>query len=88
MTAVLGTRSPGTVFKRINALLHFYRWHVVHSDQDFLPLNEEAAWEYVRYLHLSAAAPTKATSFVQALRFVHFILHVDGAELVFQAGAC
>ena len=83
LLAVLGTRSPGTVIKRINALLHFYRWHVVNSDQDFLPLNEAAAWEYVRHLQLSGAAPTKAMSFVQALRFSHFILHVDGAESCF-----
>lgn len=81
LLAILGTRSPGTVIKRVNSLLHFYRWACVEDVGDFLPFKEEIIWAYVRHLHTSNAAPTKATSFVQALRFSHYVLGVDGANL-------
>ena len=81
LLAILGTRRPGTVIKRVNSLLHFYRWACVEDVGDFLPFKEEIIWAYVRHLHTSNAAPTKATSFVQALRFSHYVLGVDGANL-------
>ena len=80
LLAILGTGSPGTVIKRVNSLLHFYRWACVEDVGDFLPFKEEIVWAYVRHLHTSNAAPTKATSFVQALRFSHYVLGVDGAN--------
>ena len=80
LLAILGTRSPGTVIKRVNSLLHFYRWHCVGSSEDILPLKEESVWSYVRHLQLSKAAPSKAMAFVQALRFSHYVLQVDGSE--------
>ena len=80
LLAILGTRSPGTVIKRVNALLHFYRWFWTQFELEFLPMCENVAWEYIQHLRTSNAAPTKATSFVQALRFGHYILQIDGAE--------
>ena len=54
------------MIKRINALLHFYRW----TD----------AWTYVRHLQVSKAAPTKAMSMIQAPRVAHHVLQMDGAD--------
>ena len=44
-----------------------------------LPLKEEAAWQYVSHLKESQASASKATSFVQACRFCHYVLGVEGA---------
>ncbi len=44
-----------------------------------LPLREEAAWQYVSHLKESGASASKATSFVQACRFCHYVLGVEGA---------
>lgn len=53
LLAVLGTRSPSTAVKRINSLLHFYRWRMVSfDDRDAFPLQETAVWDYVRHLHI------------------------------------
>ena len=64
LMAIIGTRTPATVSKRVDALLHYYRWFPVH----------------LRFLQMSGAAPTKATSFIQAVRFGHFVLKIGGAE--------
>lgn len=81
LAAVIGTRSPSTVVKRVNSLLHFYRWHMVtFEDRDVFPLYEPSVWEYIRHLHFTQAAPTKATSFIQALRFSAFVLQIEGAD--------
>ena len=79
LAAIIGTRSPNTTLKRVNALLAFYRWTVVAGEETFSPLSEASAWAYVRSLSVSQAAPTRATSFVQALRFAEHVLQVDGA---------
>ena len=62
LSAIIGTRSPNTTLKRVNALLAFYRWMVVNTEETFSPLSEAAAWAYVRNLSSTQAAPTRATS--------------------------
>ena len=69
LAAIIGTRSPNTTLKRVNALLAFYRWMVVNTEESFSPLSETAAWAYVRDLSVTQTAPTRATSFVQALHY-------------------
>ena len=60
LAAVLGTRSPATIVKRMNALLHYNRWHLVNLAGCCLPLDEQSVWLYLRFLHTIRAAPTKA----------------------------
>eukprot|EP00435_Cladocopium_sp_Y103_P014918 s3673_g3.t1 len=85
LLSIIGTRSPGTIIKRMNALLHFYRWFTVTFEGQCLPLQKAHVWEYIRHLQTSGAAPTKAMSFVQALRFAHHVLQVHGAEQCVQS---
>ena len=80
LKAVMGTKSPATIAKRANALLHFYRWHALSLEEDFLPLKEGNAWLYLQELLKSGAAPTKASSFMSGLRFAHFVLQIHGAK--------
>ena len=79
LSAIIGTRSPTTTIKRINSLLSFYRWHSINSEDEFAPFQEASAWAYVRSLCDTNAAPTKASSFVQALRYAQHVLQVKGA---------
>jgi hypothetical protein len=80
LAAVLGTRSPATIVKRMNALLHYNRWHLVNLAGCCLPLDEQSVWLYLRFLHTIRAAPTKAMSFMQAIRFAYYVLLLDGAS--------
>ena len=48
--------------------------------EGFLPLQEQHVWGYLRHLQDSGAAPTKATSFLQAVRFCHYVLQLKGAD--------
>ena len=79
LDAVLGTKSPATVVKRMNALLHYNRWHLIHLAGCCIPLDERSVWLYLRFLHTIRAAPTKAMSFMQAIRFAYYVLLLDGA---------
>lgn len=45
-----------------------------------LPLREGHVWSYLRFLHGTGKSPTKATSFVEAICFLHITVHADGAE--------
>ena len=78
--AAMGVKSPSTVLSRANSILAFMRWHTLGPPNDnMLPLREEAAWQYVSHLKESGASASKATSFVQACRFCHYVLGVEGA---------
>ena len=80
LKAIMGTKSPATIAKRANALLHFYRWHSLSLEEDFLPLKEGSAWLYLQELLESGAAPTKDLSFMSGLRFAHYVLQIHGAK--------
>ena len=79
LDAVLGTKSPATVVKRMNALLHYNRWHLIHLAGCCIPLDEHSVWLYLRFLHSIRAAPTKAMSFMQAFRVAYYVLLLDRA---------
>ena len=80
LKAIMGTKSPATIAKRANALLHFYRWHSLSLEEDIFPLKEGSAWLYLQELMKSGAAPTQAASFMSGLRFAHYVLRVHGAK--------
>ena len=80
--AAMGVKSPSTstVLSRANSMFAFMQWHTLGpSNDEMLPLREEAAWQYVSHLKESQASPSRATSFVQACRFCHYVLGVEGA---------
>ena len=49
-------------------------------DEDSLTLVEQHVWRYLQYLRESAAPPTKRSSLVEAVRFGHFALRIEGSE--------
>lgn len=77
--AVLGTKSPNTVLGRANAFLSFMRWFTTSfPGQQFLPISERSVWSYLVHLKDTGAPPTKAATFVQALRFAHYVFGLQG----------
>ena len=79
LTSVMGVKPPNTILKRVNAILMYYRWHAVHGAHSFLPFNEDDVWHYVLWQKTSAAPATRSHSFLQSLRFSHFMMGCDGA---------
>ena len=80
VTAAMGVKSPSTVLSCANSMLAFIRWRTLDfSNEELLPLREEAAWQYVSFLKASGPSASKATSFVQACRFCHYVLGVEGS---------
>ncbi len=67
------SKSPSTIMKRANSLLSFYI-------DEFLPLKEPAAWAYLQRLMQTNAAPTTASSCLDALRFSQYVLQIHGAS--------
>ena len=80
--AMVGTRSPKTLIKRANSLLSFTRWFDVELpglDASTL-MCEQTGWKYLQHLQSSNAAPTKASSFLSAVRFAVFILEIGALK--------
>ncbi|CAK9116865.1 unnamed protein product, partial [Durusdinium trenchii] len=80
INSIIGTKSPSTIVKRRNAIFAFQRWLASFSDEPAFPLQGSLVWDYFAQLKNEGAAPTRATSFVQALRFCLHVLQVDGAQ--------
>ena len=47
---------------------------------DWIPVSERTVWDYVQWLQTTGAAPTKASSLLEALRFAWYLLGVQGAD--------
>lgn len=73
--AVIGIRSRTTAITRANALSKFLRWRADSFDKDGRPFEEQEAWQYMRELRETGAAPTKGSSFLSACAYA---LHVFG----------
>ncbi|CAK9113933.1 Protein-lysine methyltransferase METTL21B [Durusdinium trenchii] len=78
LRAVIGVKSPHTIIKRVNSVLSFYRWCATQLDEACFPIDERMVWKYIQFLRMSGAAPTRAQSFVQALRFSYYTFGLDG----------
>lgn len=63
-----------------HALQSFQQWWKENFVGSWAPVSESAAWAYFRFLRATGAAPTKATSFLEALRFGRHILGIDGCQ--------
>ena len=79
LDATFAVKAPGTLLKRYYALKSFAAWLMETEGADWQPIAEGAAWRYVRYLSDSKAPPTRASSFMEGLRFAHYLLGVTGA---------
>lgn len=82
LDASFSLKSPNTLLKRFYSVKGFYDWCVDIQKVEWLPMTEFLAWEYVRYLKSSQAAPTRAASFMEGCRFCWYILGVDGSNAI------
>lgn len=78
--ASFAVKSANTLQKRYYALKAYRDWCMVHGQLTWIPQRERDAWDYVKWLDNHSAAPTKASSFVEACRFAWYILGVSGAD--------
>ena len=82
LSACFALKSPNTLLKRYYSLKSFSDWMCERGHGDWLPFSESCVWRYLQFLRVSSAPPTKGSSFVEAVRFGHFVLRIDGAEEV------
>ena len=80
LDACFGLKSPDTLRKRFLSMKAFFDWCATESEQPALPLREAQAWQYIRHLKAVGAPATKATSFMEAVRFCWYIVGMDGGD--------
>ena len=80
LDACFGLKSPDTLRKRFLSMKAFFDWCAQESEQPALPLREAQAWQYIRHLKAVGAPATKATSFMEAVRFCWYIIGMDGGD--------
>lgn len=82
LDASFSLKSPGTLLKRYYSIKGYHDWCLDVKAVEWLPMTEFLAWEYVRHLKSSQAAPTRAASFIEGCRFCWYILGVGGANAI------
>eukprot|EP00435_Cladocopium_sp_Y103_P072579 s1005_g40.t1 len=80
LDASLGIKSPNTVMKRLYSVKTFNQCVIRNYSRHWLPVNEMLVWRYFKALKEEKAPATRANSFLEALRFCHFVFRVDGCE--------
>ena len=80
LDAVFAVKSPGTLSRRMYSLQSFNQWCIETYSEYWIPVSEMRVWQYVQYLKQTGAAPTKATSLLEAMRFAWYLLGVHGAD--------
>ena len=81
LDAVFAVKSPaGTLSRRMYSFQSFNQWCVETYSEYWIPVSELRVWQYVQHLKQTGAAPTKASSLLEALRFAWFLLGVHGAD--------
>ena len=80
LDAIFAVKSPGTLLRRLYSLQAYQQWCMDHQNVDWIPVSERTVWDYVQWLQTTGAAPTKASSLLEALRFAWYLLGVQGAD--------
>ena len=79
LSAAFAVKSPGTLLRRLYPIQAFELWCTEHLHEHWVPVTEYKAWRYVCWLKDTQAPPTKASRFVEALRFTWSMLGVEGS---------
>ena len=82
LDACFGVKAPNTLLKRMYTIKAYNEWIGEVDGKHWLPLTERDVWLYLCMLRETKAPSTKATSFIEAIRFVHFMFRASGAEEV------
>ena len=75
---IMQNRATSTLLARAYQLLAFIRWLTPYGAGLAFPVQEPMAYKYVRWLRQIGAKPTRATSFVQSISLLNFLLDVKG----------
>ena len=78
--ASLGTRSPHTILKRVNAVLAYLRWFDVFIEAGGSAFEEGAYWKYVKFLKKSGSAASCGNSFLAGIRFAKHVVGMDNLD--------
>lgn len=73
-------RATNTIKQRMCSLLQYKRYLMGIRDGPCFPFTEEEAYGYVSHLRTLGAPPTRASRFLEAMRFAHHVLGVAVGE--------
>eukprot|EP00438_Fugacium_kawagutii_P023436 Skav223485 [mRNA] locus=scaffold643:33892:36297:+ [translate_table: standard] len=82
LDASLAVKSANTIRKRYYSMKAYSDWLMGNFLEEWIPMKESSAWSYIRHLHLESKPATRATSFLESVRFVHFVMRVEGSDEV------
>ena len=85
VAAAFGVKSPGTLNKRADSMIHYSSWHRRCFANHVYPLAESDVWMYVCSLDKEKVGRTRAASFMQALNFCKFVIDLEGVDRVMSA---
>ena len=71
-------RATSTLLQRAYQMLAFIRWASPLGVGSAFPVTEAVAYQYIRWLRAVKAAPSRATSFIQALSLSNHLLDITG----------
>jgi hypothetical protein len=71
---VFACKATATLFKRANAFCHYLEWATNSFVERPMLCTEVVVYSYLKFLRSSGSAPTKASSFVQALNFAKHVI--------------
>ena len=63
-------------------MLKFLRWRAECSDNDGRPFEEQEAWQYLKELRETGAAPTKGSSFLSACAYAFHVFGFNDLESI------
>eukprot|EP00435_Cladocopium_sp_Y103_P068717 s1151_g32.t1 len=83
--ASLGIKSPNTTMKRLYTVKTYNLWLIRNYGHHWLPITERLVWLYFKAMKEEKSPATRATSFLEAVRFCHFVFRIDGCSSVLES---
>ena len=78
---VFSSKATGTMEKRAGSIISFLRWSATANvPLPAIPFREEVVYRYVEHLRESGAAPTRSSSFMEAIPFTTELLGIQWAQ--------
>lgn len=78
LSAAFGVKSPLTIGKRASAVLRYFRFHQEFIGGLAVPFEEACVFRYFNEMQ-DVFGKCSAASFLEAMRFSHYVLGIDGA---------
>ena len=77
---VFGKKATNTLKQRASGMQSFIDWASDETEEQLWPISEPLLYRYLRHLDESRAAPTKATTVLNAVSFAYYVVGLKDSE--------